>query len=178
LRVATDGMHRRLHAAPDFAALLEGRLDRHGYRGLLRKLHGLHAPLEQRLARSRFLWRRGIDMARRRRAHLLADDLAALGDAPGEPISPPALPDDGPALLGALYVREGSTLGGRELARRLDYLLGDALDGRRFFAPAPDQAVLWHECCAAIEACDDVAAMIDGARRVFAVFEAALGERT
>ena len=37
-------------------------------------------------------------------------------------------------LLGARYVIEGSTLGGRELARGLDALLGPGrVEGRRFF---------------------------------------------
>jgi heme oxygenase len=36
--------------------------------------------------------------------------------------------------LGALYVVEGSTLGGRQLARNLDVLLGSGItEGRRFF---------------------------------------------
>ena len=77
----------------------------------------------------------GIDLAARRRSALLLDDLAFLG-APAAPLpAPPVLPAlrSAAQALGCLYVTEGSTLGGRELARRLDHLLPPGSDaGRRF----------------------------------------------
>ncbi|MCB8880058.1 biliverdin-producing heme oxygenase [Acidisoma cellulosilytica] len=58
------------------------------------------------------------DWPSRRRAHYLTADLAALGDVP-----PPVMPFDSAstpaAVIGVLYVVEGSRLGGRVLARRL-----------------------------------------------------------
>lgn len=58
------------------------------------------------------------DWPDRRRAGLLAADLADLGAAP--PAPPPApLAADPAAVAGALYVIEGSRLGGRFLARQV-----------------------------------------------------------
>jgi heme oxygenase len=51
LRVATAAVHARLHAQLQFAALLRGDLSPANYTRLLLRLLGLHAPIEQRLAR-------------------------------------------------------------------------------------------------------------------------------
>src|SRR5689334_20321286 len=82
LRAATDGLHRRLHGAPGFDRLLEGRIALRDYAALLVRLHRLHVPLERRLLESPYLRHWGIDMRQRQRAHLLAADLADLGAAP------------------------------------------------------------------------------------------------
>ena len=60
------------------------------------------------------------DWPRRRRSHLLRQDLAAL-DSPAPPVRPePALNLASPhAVLGAVYVLEGSRLGGSLLARQV-----------------------------------------------------------
>ncbi|MDG2523264.1 biliverdin-producing heme oxygenase [Caulobacter segnis] len=58
------------------------------------------------------------DWTARTRAHLLAADLAALGLTPPAPIPAPAFADDA-AVLGAVYVLEGSRFGGGVLAKRL-----------------------------------------------------------
>ena len=78
--------------------------------------------------------------------------------------------------LGCLYVIEGSTLGGRELARRLDHLLPrDSDAGRRFlFGHGARHGAMWREFCAALERCGDTpdrrAEMIATALVAFAVF--------
>lgn len=56
--------------------------------------------------------------AEHRRAPLLEADLAALGIALPAPLAPPPISDDA-ELAGALYVLEGSRLGGAVLARRV-----------------------------------------------------------
>ena len=78
--------------------------------------------------------------------------------------------------LGCLYVIEGSTLGGRELARRLDHLLPPGSDaGRRFLlGHGPRHGTMWREFCAALEQCGDTpegrAEMTGAALAAFAVF--------
>ncbi|WP_433911151.1 biliverdin-producing heme oxygenase [Sphingomonas yabuuchiae] len=61
---------------------------------------------------------RSIDFPWRSRREALAADLTALGEAFPEPL-PFDLPDDEAARWGALYVTEGSRLGGVMLARQV-----------------------------------------------------------
>jgi heme oxygenase len=181
LRTATAEIHERLHRLPDFAALLAGRLDRAGYRTLLTRLYGFHAPLEAALiAGAERLASVGIAMEDRRRVPALASDLAALGVAPAEMAALPRCRDlPSPVslgeLLGCLYVREGSTLGGAVIAERLAPLLPGGA-GRRFFvADAAARGRLWRECCAALDAAaaapGALATMTAAARATFAAFE-------
>ncbi len=58
------------------------------------------------------------DWPERRRAHLLLDDLAELNAVPESFVDPPRIVSPS-ALLGAVYVLEGSRLGGRLLARSI-----------------------------------------------------------
>lgn len=125
---ARDGLHARLRAATGPAhAALERDLDWQarvatltGYRGLLARLHGFHAAWEPAigaaLADAAFL-------DPRRRLALLAEDLAGLGLPPAAidalPRPSPAPIADAASALGALYVLEGSTLGGRVIARHV-----------------------------------------------------------
>ncbi|WP_237216295.1 biliverdin-producing heme oxygenase [Falsiroseomonas oryziterrae] len=177
LRGATEAVHLRLHAIPVFEALAEGRITRAAYAALLRRKLGFHAALEARLAEAPDLASLGVDLAARRRSHLLRADLAWLGvTSEAEPAPLPRY-DTTAAALGALYVAEGSTLGGRHLARALDGLLPPGMDGRRFLLGHGERhGEMWRTCCAAIERCgaeaEARARMIQGALDTFAAFEA------
>jgi len=157
LRSATRAAHLRLHGHPALAALAAGTIAPAQYLQLLARLYGFHLPFEQALIEAAL--RHGADLRIGARAHLLARDLVDLG-ATGEAIA--SLPmAEAPALrspgewLGALYVREGSTLGAARLAAALDPLLGaGALRGRRFLSGGDGEC--WRKCCAALE---------EGARR-------------
>lgn len=71
------------------------------------------------------------DWPERRRAALILADLETLGIALPAPIAPPPLPDPA-ARLGAVYVLEGSRLGGTMLARDVpDALPKRYLSGER-----------------------------------------------
>lgn len=105
LRALTQPLHDRVDAA--FSGF--GLNDAASYRHFL-KAHALALPAaEQALAAAPAL------PAWRRRAPLLAADLADLGEAMPPPLAF-TLPDDA-AAWGALYVVEGSRLGGVMLAR-------------------------------------------------------------
>jgi len=177
LRAATEAAHLRLHAIPAFEALAEGRITRDEYAALLRRKLGFHAALEARLAEAPPLAGFGVDLAARRRSHLLRADLAWLGAS--DDAAPAPLPryDTAAAALGALYVAEGSTLGGRQLARALDAILPPGADGRRFLlGHAERHGEMWRACCAAIERCGAepgaLPEMVRGALDTFAAFEA------
>ncbi|WP_288938238.1 biliverdin-producing heme oxygenase [uncultured Sphingomonas sp.] len=111
----------------------------------------------------------------RPRAALLAADLAALGLAMPASAPAPAIArlDDPDGRWGALYVIEGSRLGGRVLAKTVPSALPTA-----YLAAVHEQGE-WRTLLAAIDArgaaSDDRAraAIIRGARQTFALFAAA-----
>lgn len=177
LRTGTEAVHLRLHGLPLFHALAQGRLTRDGYAALLRRMLGFHAPLEARLGEVAGLDAFGIDVAARRRSHLLRADLASLGETTEAPMAPLRAFGTAAQALGALYVAEGSTLGGRHLARALDTLLPPGIEGRRFLLGHGERhGEMWRTCCAALEVCDATPAgradMLRGAEDTFAAFEA------
>ncbi|MBL6456587.1 biliverdin-producing heme oxygenase [Belnapia sp. T6] len=181
LREATAAAHERLHGLAPFRALAEGRIDAPAYIRLLRRLLGFHAAIEAALEAAPPLGAYGIDLAQRRRSGLLRQDLAHFGAAAEAPAAP--VPDLGTAAraLGALYVTEGSTLGGRQLARSLDHLLPAGGSAGRAFLLGHGAAhgAMWAACCAAIEAGGaepgGLGGMVAGAKGTFAAFEAWFG---
>lgn len=109
--------------------LLDPALTREGYRATLAAFYAFYAPLEERIARLPG-WRAvDFDLAVRRKAPLIARDLAALG-APARELEQVAPGDELPRVdtlpraLGALYVLEGATLGGQIIRRHLAATLG------------------------------------------------------
>jgi heme oxygenase len=128
LRAATQAPHQRLHHHAGFARVADGTITLAEYRALLGRLYGFYLPFESAL---------GLDPIR---TQWLTMDLAWLGgDAAALSrlrvcATLPAF-DGRERQLGAQYVSEGAALGGRQLCRGLDGLLGgDNPDGRRFFA--------------------------------------------
>jgi heme oxygenase len=179
LREATRDAHARLHEHPLLQPLSVGKISRDAYKTLLTRLYGFHAPLERAIVAAG-AGRPDLQIDRRQRAALLRRDLVDLGlseaDIDALPTSTAvAAPRTPGRLLGALYVREGATLGGRQLARQCDGLFGpDTPTGRRFFSGQPDDPRLWQSLCAAIETAADeghLPDMIDGAKETFDAME-------
>ncbi len=137
-------------------------------------------------------------LLRRRRGHLLVADLQAMGaetgDVPGMAVDWEATVVDqsgrgsGPlsqdefeaAFLGAMYVMEGSTLGGRFLARHVESVLGiEPGRGDAYFQGHGEATgSLWREVTARIAAVPDALGplVIGAARRTFRSFGEALQE--
>ncbi|SET36292.1 Heme oxygenase [Geodermatophilus poikilotrophus] len=88
-----------------------------------------------------------VAWSRRRRAHLFAEDLRALGAEPDAGARPelPAVEDTDQAL-GRLYVLEGSTLGGTFIARHLATLpaLGPDVRLGAFSPYGAETGAMWH----------------------------------
>jgi heme oxygenase len=183
LRAATAAAHERLHHLPQFAGLAAGGLDRAGYRDLLARLLGFHAPFEDAIAATLGDAAFGLPLSRLRRADLLRDDLRELGAVQAGIVRLPVRPfATGPQAMGALYVLEGATLGGKQLARGLDPLLGAGeARGRRFLLAGTDPArPTWRDVRAAIDRCAanpaSLAGLIDGATATFRAFGAWFGD--
>lgn len=162
LRNATAGWHARVddvYSSPNLA-----QQDQYG-RFLLAQA-AAHLPVEQALEAG------GIssvltDWPKRRRADLIRNDLQVLGLPLPAMEMRPAL-DDEPSLLGAVYVLEGSRLGGQLLARSV----GDGLPAAFLSASRP---AAWRELAALLDARllnrKDLNAAVSAACDVFALFE-------
>lgn len=175
LRERTAPLHREIEAALG----LPGAIRTHGdYQDWLGRFLGLYDPLERSL-RTFSEWRSlGLLMSSRDHTGCLVGDLVALG------VDPCALSRASPALLpdlptfahalGALYVMEGATLGGRIILRDLEPRIGASIaEATRFFG-GRGEAVgpMWQSFRAALDEfgsfqpqlCTDV---VVGAERTF-----------
>jgi heme oxygenase len=162
LRDATRGLHKEAESRPLQRAMARGTLPRASYVMYLAQLRHLHAALEAALEAA--LDRPGASRAGlselftddRRRVPDLDRDLASFDVDPADvpPLAPTqqfierigALLDEDPlALLGPLYVLEGSTNGGRFLARVLERSLRlDGGTGLSYMDPYGDrQPEMW-----------------------------------
>ncbi len=183
-RVADDGdVLRRLrsdtaaeHAAVEQALdLLDADLTTVRLASALSRLHGFWQSAEAGLdawAAAEPAAAEGVHWADRRRAHLFAADLAALGARPAaERPELPAVPDTDTAL-GRLYVLEGSTLGGVFIDRHLaglPQLTGTEL---RAFSPYGEgTGAMWHRFRSAtrthVATGGDPARVVAAARQTF-----------
>jgi heme oxygenase len=110
------------------------------------------------------------DWTHRKRAQLLRSDLAEIGAEPAAAMPAPNF-SGLPALLGGLYVIEGSRLGGALLKRGLR----PGTPAR--FLGTPAEPGSWRQLIATIDASigapDEIATAISAAQAVFRLFEAA-----
>ncbi len=160
LRAGTRDAHARIETVPALARLLAEDLTQAEYVAVLAHMHGFLAALEPAvaavLARPRPDAAALLDGGRLR---ALADDLDWFGAA-SQPLldTLPALagPD---AALGALYVIEGSGLGGRVIARHLADSLGVAPGaGGSFYCglSAAAARLRWQRFCALLDPAGDL----------------------
>lgn len=182
LRAATREAHERLHGHEGFALVASGEIGLTLYGSLLRRLWGFHSAFEARMAEAARAFGIAPDLARRARTAMLARDLAALG-LDGQAIADLptcadiARPAGGGEALGALYVVEGSTLGGLRLARALQPLMAaQGLEARRFFLGYGEaHGAMWRGFLGQLEARasgpGEAGAILRGAARAFNDFE-------
>jgi heme oxygenase (biliverdin-IX-beta and delta-forming) len=146
LRSATAAEHDRVE---NTLALMDPELRRDRLVEVLTRLHAFWTAAEAGLD----TWARrepgdaeAVDWSRRRRAHLFATDLRALGTT-GEADGVPDLPEveDTDQALGRLYVLEGSTLGGTFISRHLATLptLGPGVRVRAFSPYGAETGAMW-----------------------------------
>lgn len=183
LRQETRDMHDRIEANARFARLMAPDLTLHEYRWLVTRLFGHHAPLEAVLEAMAPRLPACLAVHRRlnRRAALLAD-LAALGVAADTIAELPQCHTHGirtaEEALGALYVLEGSTLGGQIIARHLHAILGlGPTSGAAHVVPhGAETGTLWRDFRLVLDegaaaALIDPDAVIAAARHAFDVLD-------
>jgi heme oxygenase len=175
LRSATAAEHEQVETT---LGLMDPELRRDRLVEVLARLHAFWTAAEAGLdawARREPAGAETVDWSRRRRAHLFATDLRALG-APDETDDVPHLPDveDIDQALGRLYVLEGSTLGGTFISRHLATLptLGPGVRVGAFSPYGADTGAMWHAYRRAtrerVTAGGDAGRLVAAARTTFA----------
>ena len=117
IRAATAADHKKLEDR--LFPFLQNIHSKEQYAQLLNAFYGYIFPVQEKIAQ--FIDRNVVtDMDQRRNASLIKNDIHALGLPLNGTLSTD-LPDifDHPSALGALYVLEGSTLGGKIIAKTI-----------------------------------------------------------
>jgi heme oxygenase (biliverdin-IX-beta and delta-forming) len=151
LRSVTRPAH---HAMEGGLGLLDRHLGLATYTGILARFYGFWRGWQPQVAA---LFHDEPFLRPRRRLHLLAADLAALGVTgtalDGLPLCPLTTLAGDREALGSLYVMEGSTLGGRLIQRNVAHCLGE--DGRAscsyFTGYGNDTGAMWGGFLARLE---------------------------
>ena len=153
LRAATASAHEALERDLGWEARVATLS---GYRDLLGRLHGFHAAWEPAIGAA-------LDDAAffdaRRRLAPLGDDLAFLGLSGSEiaalPLARPIGLADPASAMGALYVLEGSTLGGRVIGRHIAAAHGLSGEGLAYYSGhGPRTGAMWSAFRARLDAFD------------------------
>ncbi|MFO0865517.1 MAG: biliverdin-producing heme oxygenase [Gemmataceae bacterium] len=186
LKRETDALHRQAEAAMDLPSRLASRA---AYADMLGRMLGFYAPLEAKLAQTPLFETLGLDGDERAKTSLIRADLAHLGwpsdriDALPRCTSSPDVGDI-PQALGAMYVLEGATLGGRYIRQQVGQTLGIGdEDGASFFACyGPRTGAMWTAFGETVTAyayanpdCQD--AIVASASETFRQFEAWMSEK-
>jgi len=177
LRIRTAAAHGAVEASLGLPQAIDSRA---GYIACLRRFHGLYRPVEARLHAFAGWSSLGIDLATRSLAARLAADLGRLhADPDACPDAPPEATPDLPTFahaLGALYVLQGSALGGPRIRRHLiETGLEEHAERCAFFgAGGADVGALWRAFRDTLDrygrTCPDtIPAVIAGAERTFVV---------
>jgi heme oxygenase len=177
LRRGTSAAHASLEQRVSVERVLESR---DTYAAFLARMLGVFAPLEPVLEHALRSWP-ALELVGRRKTALLIDDLRALGVSgdtiAGLPRCSIPLRDDEETALGTLYVLEGTTLGGKIIAREAEARLALTPAHGASFHAAYGAAVgqRWRELVSVLETAvatgRDPDRMVTAAQDTFAVME-------
>jgi len=155
LRAETRAEHDAIENVLD---LTSESLTLDAYRRILERFYGFYKPLEAGLLNVGGWKERGLDLAERRKTHLLETDLHYFGvnDLDKLPICTD-LPPHGTvaAAFGCMYVLEGSTLGGQIISQKIRNHLSVFPDtgGMFFHGYASGTFPMWQAFRASIASC-------------------------
>lgn len=176
LKIETRREHEALEKALN---LLRPDLALDEYKALLQRFHMFHSAFDAFVEAKRIEgWDSAAFYSRERmKKEWLSSDLAVLGAVPVEDVFlsgliAELLPTER-HLWGAVYVLEGSTLGGTLLAKHFCQAFGLSRNaGLRFFTGyAAGTGQMWSQTLAALSQCEEQGpeqdAVVEGARRIF-----------
>ena len=181
LRQETKPFHDAVEQNPFNLALAAGTVTAADTAEFLAKMYGFLEPYEAQLHAHAATFSPAWQLYYRYRAHLILEDLARLGHAAAPPLYPALPPLTSRAqLLGAMYVLEGSTLGGQVIARQLDRA---GIGAHAFFTGRAERTgPLWKAFCqllteAAETGHDDPSVIVASAVHTFQALSAWLNQR-
>ncbi len=183
LRAGTRDAHDRIEAIPGLGILLAPELSAGAYIAALKALYAFQAGLHKRLPP---LLRgiAGLNWPEHEVLQALTDDLTWFGVALPRPVSGPRMINDSCTAIGALYLLEGSQLGGRIIGKAVAKSLSVSPGrGGSFFCgrTADNARHRWQAFCTVLaqegERLDAAgcARVVAGAQASFAYLEARLG---
>lgn len=153
LRATTAQAHTDLENQVDIQAACK---DADKYRNILAKFLGFYEPMEARLTQQDGWSAVNLDMEERRKIEWLKSDLRVLGLSDAEIDALPRCEEipameNFPQALGAAYVLEGATLGGRQITAWLKDT-GIPEEARRFYASYGEKTgEQWKNFCMSAE---------------------------
>lgn len=144
LKKETRSLHDEVEAAMGSEELMRDDFSKERYKLLLQNLWQAHSALEPAvLQHERIARHPELEVERRlHKRKLLAEDLAELSAEPGEPMPVIDLPTL-PQAWGAMYVLEGSSLGGAMIYKHLKKLNWDVQAFRFYNCYGKDTGKLW-----------------------------------
>jgi heme oxygenase len=182
LRAGTRAAHDRIEAVPGLHILLSPTLSAGAYIGALRALYAFQAGMHRRLPKL-LAGVTGLHWPDEAVLQALQNDLEWFGVALPRPAAPPRAINDSLTALGALYLLEGSQLGGRVIGKSVaaSLFVSPGRGGTFFCGRTADNArQRWQAFCAVLaregERLDAAgsARVVAGARASFAFLEAML----
>lgn len=156
LRDYTRTHHQQLESRLD---LLQESFTLDAYIHILKRFYGFYLPLEKDLSKSDEIYNSLINLKFCEKSHRLIQDLQSLGITSEElqriPICPhKKLPNLTPpaAILGCLYVLEGSALGGQILSRHFKkrFQLSPEAGLSFFYGSGQDTGMVWKNFCGSL----------------------------
>lgn len=140
-----------------------------GYAAVLRMFYGYFHPLEEKI--QAFVTPALLpDIRQRRTSFFILEDLKAMRIEAGAVPVCQALPavNNLPQAFGAMYVLEGSTLGGKMIAKMLSKNVAVPAEALRFFSGYKDQTgAMWTAFVAALNQQRDIPAVVSSAAETF-----------
>jgi heme oxygenase len=181
LKLETAADHAAIEEA---SAILHPRLSIEGYRAYLEDTFGFYQIAEPQLARKGVWQRLELSASERFKLPLLIRDLQALGcaDPSSLPVceAPPEWPGAAEAV-GAAYVLEGSTLGGKVISRHIQQRFGADIPRAFLECYGPSSGEYWRAFRSALPRFASTRElenrMISGAQATFRTFTRWLGRR-
>ncbi|RZA02121.1 MAG: heme oxygenase [Sphingobacteriaceae bacterium] len=176
IKEATQTQHQQLEKA--LVAKMKAIRSMQGYVDLLKVFYGYFGGLEQQI--TQYINSSNLqDHTQRRKTNAMADDIKALGGTLPNTANSNHLPAINNPLqaFGALYVIEGSTLGGSIISKMMQqHLPFDGQNGLSFFNGYGEQThQMWAEFKTALNAVvktqDDEAVVLQAANDTFAGFK-------
>ncbi|TAE23438.1 MAG: hypothetical protein EAZ92_14535 [Candidatus Kapaibacterium sp.] len=186
IKAQTRPQHDSIEQNRFTKGMMDGSMTLLDYKLYLQKFYSVHKAVEQ--AFEQFSWQEyRLNLQERSKLHLIAADLQTLGMSAAEIENLPAMQPvpqfhSIAEAFGAMYVLEGSTLGGQIQARQLERVLAsagaDAPQAIAYFSSYGARVgAMWKDFCVAltIAANNDEAVeqrIIEAAQRTFAAIEA------